>query len=380
VRTAWLLFANSLRRMYALLVASLLVGVMLCVLFWVFGSVVPEYRESLRVGYTDDDNSAVSADLERYLTERLGMELVEGDGDFLETELVEKRVSALVRVPAGFEEAVLSGGEGALATTFMDDYLNRVLLQSYFEEYAASLAVLAAAAEGDGARFERLLADTRAQSAEVSVVPLGGDVAERVTKREMFGTVLGFFLMIGVLLTIGVANILYDDRANGTWQRVRASRVSAPSYVAGVCAAGFVAVLLMVVVFLGYLALIGEDANLSLAPVLLFCLLYGLFAVALALVCGLMFKSRNAIYFAVISFSTISCLLGGAFFPIDTAPLVMRQLAHVVPAFWFNAAREALYAGEAGAWLGAAGTLALFSLLGFLIAGVVFTGKRSTVG
>ncbi|MDR2196486.1 MAG: ABC transporter permease, partial [Coriobacteriales bacterium] len=172
----------------------------------------------------------------------------------------------------------------------------------------------------------------------------------------------------------------FDDRENGTWQRVRASSVTAPSYVAGVCAAGFVAALLMVALFFCYLALIGAGESLLLAQALVPSLLFGLFAVAFALVCGLLLKSRSSISYIVIAVSTISCLMGGAFFPIDTAPQVMQQLAHVSPAFWFGTALEALYAGDMGTWLGSSGVLALFSLLCFLIAGVSFASKRSSVG
>jgi ABC-2 type transport system permease protein len=377
MRAACLLFVSSLRRMRALLVASAIIGAMLCVLFGVFNTIVPDYRDWLSLGYTDNDKSALSADFERYLTERLGARLVEADEHTLETELIEKRVSALIEVPAGFGQAVLTGEEGALQTTSMDDYANRVLLQSYLEGYTSSLDVLSGAAGGDEARFERLLADAWERTATVSAVPLAGDVAERVTERDVFRNTIGFFLMIGVLLSIGMANIIYDDRANGTWQRVRASSVSAPSYVAGICSAGFVAALLMVAVLFVYLALAGMDGNLLLVQTLPLCLLFGLFAIAFALVCGLLFKSRNSIYFAVVAVSTISCLLGGAFFPLDTAPQVMQQLAHISPAFWFMNALESLYAGDTTGWLVSAGILALFSLLCFLIAGVTFAGKQA---
>jgi ABC-2 type transport system permease protein len=308
------------------------------------------------------------------------MRLVKGDADFLETELVEKRVSALVEVPQGFGRAVASGAEGALQTTFMDDYENRVFLQSYLEGYTASLVVLTAAAGGDETRLEHLLADTREQATDVSSLPLEGDVAERIKDRHLFRVTMGFFLRIGALLTIGMASILFDDRENGTWQRVRASSVTAPSYVTGVCAAGFVAVVLMVALFFCYLALIGAGNNLLLGQMLVPSLLSGLFAVAFALVCGLLLTSRNSIYFVVISVSTISCLIGGAYFPIDTAPQLMQQLAHVSPAFWYISALEGLYAGDTTAWLSSTGVLALFSLLCFLIAGVSYASKRATVG
>ena len=108
MRKSWLVFVNSLQRMRALALISLLVGAMLSVLFMTFANLMPTFASPPKLGYTDYDNSAVSADFKRYATERLGMELVEGDADFLASELVDKRLSALVEIPQGFGAAVLA--------------------------------------------------------------------------------------------------------------------------------------------------------------------------------------------------------------------------------------------------------------------------------
>jgi ABC-2 type transport system permease protein len=185
--------------------------------------------------------------------------------------------------------------------------------------------------------------------------------------------------MLSLLITVGVANILHDDGIAGTYRRMRASNVTAPSYVGGVCAAGFMAALLMVVVHFVYLLLIGKGAHLSLGPTFVLCLLFGLFEVGFALVCGLLIKTRMGILWAIISISTPLTLLGGAFFPIDTAPAFMQQLAHISPMFWFMKAVEGLRDGDGEAWLVSAAILALFALLCYLVAGVRFaTRSRST--
>jgi ABC-2 type transport system permease protein len=306
------------------------------------------------------------------------MTLVEGEQSFLETELVEKRVSAIVEVPAGFGETVVAEQPAALLVTYMDDYANRVFLQAYLEEYSASLSILAGAAAGDEARFEGLLDELRANSSEVSSIPLDADLARREGIWSVFSNVLGFFLMIGAMVTIGMAYILHDDRAAGIYQRLRASNMSAVSYVGGVCLAGFLAALLIVVVLFSYLALIGEGEELPLWPTFGFCLLFGLFAVAFALVCGLLVKSRLGILWTIIGISVPFSLMGGALFPIDVAPQFMQQIAHISPMFWFMEGLEGIRVADGGTILLSASILALFALLGFLIAGVRFASRPSS--
>jgi ABC-2 type transport system permease protein len=366
--------------MWVILAVSAAIGVVLCVLFVQFVGIAPALSGSVSIGYLDHDNSAVSADFERYATERLGMTLVEGDSRFLETELIEKRVSAIVEVPAGFGEAVVEESESALLTTFMDDYANRVFFNAYLEGYTDSLTILAAAAQGDGARLEEMLEAADERTIEVRSVPLEIEGAQAVLDRTVFGVVVGFFLIIATMLALGMANLLYDDRVNGTYRRVKASNVHTLSYVSGICVAGFIAALLMVVVLFGFLFLIGKGATLPLAQTMILCLLFALFVVSLALVCGLLINSRIAIFWALVIASTIFSLLGGAFFPVEYSPGFMQQLAHISPVFWFMEAFNGLLDGDTSGSLLSAAVLALFALLGFLVAAVRFASRERSVG
>jgi ABC-2 type transport system permease protein len=379
MRKSWLILVNSLKRMRMMLTVSAVIGVILCVLFTLFAGLTPSLSGPVQLGYIDRDNSVVSADFRRYVTERLGMGIVEGDSRFLETELVEKRVSAIIEVPAGFGEAVVEGSESALLTTFMDDYANRVFLEAYLEGYTDSLVLLATAAQGDEARFERMLEAVEEQSAQVTSIPLEGEGARVTLDREVFKIVIGFFLIIATMLSLGMANLLYDDRARGTYQRVKASDVRTISYVGGICIAGFITALVMVLVFFGFLFLLGKGTTLPLGQALGLCLLFGLFIVSLALVCGLFINNRMGVFWAIVVASTIFSLLGGAFFPVEYAPDFMQQLARVSPVFWFTDAFNAALVGDTGRLFVSAGVLVLFALLGFLIAGVRFASRENAV-
>jgi ABC-2 type transport system permease protein len=393
-----LIFANSTRRLTVLFCSSLAIGLVFCLLFTLFADLAPRLSGELSIGYINKDNSAVSVDFERYLGERLNITLVTDERATLESELVEKHISGLIELPEGFGAAVVAGDRSALLVTYMDDYQNRALIDSYLQEYTASLDILAQVAAGNNERFEQLLAEVQELSPPLSVTAFDSELAQKRATRMSFTNVLGFYLIIGFLLALVLANLLYDDRRNGTYQRLRASNVHTVSYVVGTCAAGFLANLSMVLVFFGFLLVSGRGEGLPLGPAFVLCMLYELFVIGFALVCGLLVRGRQALMWIFVAASTIFSLLGGAFFPVEYAPQFMQQIAHIVPTFWFSDAVNLLLAdapgaaastaasaaasssASAGNWLVSAGILTLYSLLCALVAGVRFASRDRSHG
>lgn len=375
MRKTGLIFLNSLQRMRLVLAISIAVGILLCVFTALFASIAPGVNAGISLGYIDNDNSVVSKDFERYATEHLGIKLVKGDIDYLNNELVEKHISAIVEVPSGFGNAVLKGSKSALLATYMDDYANKVFLQAYFESYTNSVDILAASAQGDANKLEVLLEAAQTEAAPVYTTSLDESQEQRYASWTAFIVGSGFFLFIAALLVLVLATIIYEDRVNHTFQRVQATNVNSFSYVVGVCAAGFVSIVAMAAVFLAYCALSDLGEMVPLGPVAVLCVLFVLLCVAFALVCGLFFQSRSAILWSTIAISTLFSMLGGAWFSISYAPELLQQLAHLTPQFWFIDALYQMQDGVMDAWIGSAGILALFSLLCFLIAGVQFASK-----
>jgi ABC-2 type transport system permease protein len=375
MRKTWLIFVNSLQRMRLILGASFLAGVIACVVTALLSSLAPSLNAPIMIGYIDNEKGVLAEDFKLYATERLGLELVEGGQDYLDNELVEKHISAIVEVPAGLGESLLKGHEGALQVTYMDDYLNKVFLQNYLELYMASVEMLAAASQGDADTFGDLLDDARSESAQIATAGLDEERIRHDKDWSSFLVGSGFFLFLAAMLVIVLATIIYEDRANQTFKRVQATNVHALSYVIGVCTAGFISIAAMVAVFLAYCVVSGLGAIIPLGAVTVLCLLYVLVCVAFALAAGLLFESRAAILWAVMAISTIFSLLGGAWFPITYAPEFLQQIAHVTPQFWVTDALSRMQTGDMQTWLTSAGILSLFSLLLFLVAGVQFASK-----
>jgi len=377
MKKTWLVYVNSLQRMKALVFGSIAAGLLLGVVLVLLTTLLPDTEAPMRIGYVDNDNSRVSADFETYLTENLGMELVTGELSWLEGELVDKHISAIVEVPAGFERALLKDTDSALLVTYMDDYANRAFLQSYLESYTGSVQLLASSAGGDAAKLGTLMADAQRAQLPMTTVPIDAKLLSWEREWSIFILLFGFFVIFSSLITIGVAAVVFDDRVNKTYQRVQASGVSAVSYVTGVCAAGFTSAIAMVVIALGFALQQGYAENIALGPILLLSLLFVLFCVGFALVAGLVSRTRNSYYWLILAVATIAALLGGAYFPTEYAPQSLQLLAHITPQFWLMDSIRSMAARDANAWVLASCILALFSLLSFLVAGIRFASRQS---
>jgi ABC-2 type transport system permease protein len=386
------IFGNSVRhgRMYLLL--SLGIGLLLCFLFQLFISTLfAADAQAISVGLIDRDDSKVSADFKAYITEDMKMKIGPGsDLEHLKTELVEKHISAIVIVPNGFETTVLAGVEPGTDTgtsgnpgnpsnpdnpievIFSDDYQNSEFTRAYFENYADSIGRLAASADGDQAVFETLLEKTRANTADVKTTMADKAFLKQMNIAEALKTIFGFFLMFSFLLAIGITNMIYNDRQGGQYNRIRITKVRPASYISGMWIFGILCAVAIIAVFLLFLLITGYGEGIPLLKTAVLSLVFSAFVAAFGMAAGLYLPTRNSIIAAVIGISTITSMLGGAYFPIDTSPDFMQQIARFMPQYWFNDGFDALVRDGHGDWVQDILVLLLFVLLFLILSCIKF--------
>ena len=381
MKRIWMIFKQNVLCHRGLMLVALGGGALFCLLYWMLGGLSKEAKTGgIPVGLLDMDGSALSADFRDYLEADLGMVLTGGSYEELSTELIERHISAIIEVPDGFEEGAAAGAVPSLTVTTLDDYANAAFLQSYLDSYMASLQLLSAGAAGDAGTFHHLLQTAAAGKVAVSAQSVTALTPDQIAQREGFLLCMGFFLMLSFMVGMGLSNTVFDDRTGGLYQRIKVSAVSPGQYVAGISLYGLVNVLLFTLLFFLYVAVFGFDIGRPLGIALLFCLLYGLFVVGFCLTVGMFITSKNAILALIIGTATITCLLGGAYFPIETSPEILQKLARLTPHFWFMDALRGLQASPDYGWGINAAAVGLFALLSFLIAAIRFSQRRPVAG
>ena len=115
----------------------------------------------------------------------------------------------------------------------------------------------------------------------------------------------------------------------------------------------------------------------TMTTAIVLCIAYALFIIAFSLVMGLYLPSKNSILAAIVGTSTITCLLGGAYFPLDTAPEFMQNAARFTPQFWFMDVVRNLQGGLEINWEFNLLIILMFAFLCFILSGIRFASSKA---
>lgn len=379
MKKMYLIFRNTMRHSRLIILIAFLGGLALCLLFNMMKNVTGSYYGGIPIGFIVHEETVVTADFRSYLTEDLGMEVTESeDIDLLNADLVERKISAIVEIPKGFETALLGGDSTALLVSFLDDYANAAFIQAYLENYTSSVSVLALGANGDSAVLEMLLRQSNEYDIPIYTQTGSDTVIMEVTEKNALRQSLGFYLMYGFLLTTSVAQQLFDERQKGLYKRIKTSSVRSLEYTCGVCLMGVICSLFLIMPLFIYIQISGFAIGMEIWQAILLCFVYALFVIGIALVFALYLETKSAIIVGIVGLSTITCLLGGAFFPISFSPVFMQRFARITPQFWFIDAVEKLQENNGGSFGINVLIIGLFALLCYILAGVRFvdSGKK----
>ncbi len=332
---------------------------------------------AIKLGFIDEDHSIVAADFARYLEEDLGVELLRSDDvNAMNTALVDKHISGLVEIPKGFETMLIRGEANPILLTFMDDYANEHYTRGYIDAYMESLGVLIAASEGSESGLEELLSLAEARRIPVEAIEKDSSLMQQESDKGRYRATIGFLLMLSLMMSISIARMIFSDRMEGTYRRIKAGCVTSREYVSSVSAVGVLMMFLINIPALVLITLFAGDSGVSAGATAGLLGLYSLFVIAFALFVGLVAQSFGGIIAIIIAVTTISSMLGGAWFPIETAPKVFALLGYVTPQHWFFAAVESFQTGV-GSPVGPMLIILLGAALLFVLSGVQFVNNKS---
>ncbi len=374
MRYIWILTTTNLKR-YSLAVAMSLFGAaVLCMALYFTGMMVADRAAArVSVGMLDYDNSSLSEDMKRYLTEKLDYQLVENNTyEELSMQLIDKKISIIIEVPEEFYTNTLAGNKPEIIVTSLDDYENVVFANAYMNSYLGSIRNLAAGAGGDSAVFDRMLQEYPQNDITITRSTAAGIDTTELRHKSGFIIAIGFFLMFVFIISYVIANLLDDDRISGVFRRIQLTPVKPAHYLVGSGIFGAVLCGLEIALFILYIQMNELKIGVSVWVVILLMSLFSVFTICLSMAVALATKSKEAILAAIIGFSTVGCILGGAYFPIDMAPKTLQNIARIMPQYWFMDALRRLQEDSHAVIYPNIIILCLFILLAFLTGAVAF--------
>lgn len=377
MRRILLIFKNSVLRNKLTIILSVAAAALMSFIF--YGNInadgVVYAVDAVSVGITDNDKSALSEDLGKYLTDSLGVKVVEGDYDNLSTRLIDRQISAIIEVPRGFEETAISGKPEKLDITTLDDYENSAFIEAYINSYMRGVSVIAQAA--DSAEMFREMLASQEPPNTITLAEANSQTDVRVKTADAYILSVGFMLMMISGITVFFSNQILVDRQLGTFSRMRCSSLGSSEYVIGISLFGVICCTAANLIFNLFAFSVGGEMPVPLWLALLVNELFMIFSVGLAVLFALLVNGQQALMTIGIGYATIGSMLGGAWFPIEIELGFVGSIAKIFPQYWLMDLLRKYFDDPGFNILPGVCILALAAVLVYLISAVIFTRKNA---
>jgi ABC-2 type transport system permease protein len=345
----------------------------------------------LQVGWVNQDqDSNLSKELQKMLSQSTVIRLIPGDVDSLQTRLVKKEITASIIIPNGYAASML--GETPMPLTLWVDSSTNDGLSAKTEVNVMTSRLLMSvqtarqfAPEG-GASFNAMLQSTlqswqnppvRIRSENV-IKSDTGNVGSTENSNKFSHSSPGMLLQFAVAGLMTCANVIIAERKNHCLERLMTTATNRVEILIGHYFAIFLMILLQFIILILFGDLVLKlNYHSQLLASLLIAVTAALCIAALGLLIGIGAKSEEqAIAISMICMFLLSGL-GGAWVPLEITGKTFQTIGHLSPLAWGMDGFENILSrglGIGAAWLPAAALLG-YAILFFTLAAWKFKSE-----
>jgi ABC-2 type transport system permease protein len=302
----------------------------------------------------NEDGSELAAELIAALERSEALDISVLERQEAETLFNDEAASALLIIPAGFENALLAGEPAAISLQKAPNDNNAEAV-----DQAISAAV--------GTVTQALTAANTSLKTAESIQPFASEadrqdyfsasldlarsrIAEAprrllLTRPEKGAETQAFDLAAhqsaGQLITwvfiplLGVAGLLAFERSQGTLRRVLTTPTSRATYLLGTLSGQFIAGLVQMGLLVGFgILVMGVNWGQSLSGLVVMLVTFGLAAVSLGTMLATFVKTDSQANSISVMAGMLMALLGGCWFPLELFPETVRTAVRILPTTW----------------------------------------------
>lgn len=267
------------------------------------------------------------------------------------------RAGTLLYLKKDFDSCVLEGDYAGAIQLYDVSADERIEL--FEEELALELSKIHQLSAGAGMDAENVLEVLDAVEEEMpqkEIVRLSGkeDIAltkEQDTHKSLIGYAFAIITLGFLFCGVCVAYTVIEEQNNKVYTRIMLSKVSRQEYLCS----KFVMTVVISILQTGILgicmfAVKDMDFGINKLSFLGIILLLGLIFSAVSFMLGVLLGDVMSANYAVFSVWSISALLAGLYFPLDSTSTVLKSISYLMPQKWFLKAAEMLLVGDKGAY------------------------------
>ncbi|MBR7020296.1 MAG: ABC transporter permease [Lachnospiraceae bacterium] len=303
---------------------------------------------------------ASGSDLSEYLLDKLSAsgaflvcrvktpEMTKTDADArMKIDGSDDRMGAAMYLGKSFDEEAVSGTlqDGMVVYTLSEDE-RKALLDNELHMIIGQIKTAAAAVGSDNAAA--YLAEVNSKLPEMKVVSLAGTNARNLTNEQLDQKALMGYAF--AILTLGfvfggifVAHTVISEQKDMVLTRIRLTNITPKAYYAAKFLCGGIVSLLLTVVMGGCSFMI-DTGRLGINRVSLLAMVFllGVIFCSMSLLFGILLGNIFSANVAAFSLWSMSSLLSGLYFPLDSSAKTVKTISYMMPQKWFMDATEML--------------------------------------
>lgn len=329
-------FMGMLKRLKTALVIALLAGLASIALYYCGRPIADIYsvQDKIDVAVIDNDGSELSAMLKNYLSDKIGMNIIEDEQEKFNDKLINRDVSAIIEIPQNFEKNTIDGKDVKIKSTTLDDYENGAYISVYIEGFMRSVNVASSAAKGNAELFSKIM---NSDTADIKLTEENAVISDMENEYVAAGFTFseGFMIMLVTAIGMFITLAVMDDRQYGTYSRMAISSVTGIQYIVGTLGASVLISLISLIILPLYLLVTGAQISAGYPLIFVAVIIYSLFNSALSIMLAQLISSKQALATLSGCIASVGALLGGAWFPIDETAGMLKYLSYITPQYWY---------------------------------------------
>lgn len=274
------------------------------------------------------------------------------------------RMGTILYVKPGFDEAVMEGNweEAFLFYQVSEDERWELWENSFSHEISAIYQVaqgLSVSAQGIEEKREQVLSvlqGVQESLPEKEIISMEGKdgivlSAEQSAKRGLAGYAYAIITLGFLFCGVCIAYTVIEERENKVYTRIMLTKAGRYEYLLSKLVMSVLISVLQTMVMAVCMFVAGDvDFGIPKLDFLLFIFLLGLIFSVLSMGVGILIGDVMGANYAVFALWSVSALLAGLYFPIDTASGAIKAVSYLMPQRWFLKGTEMLMVGDRSAY------------------------------
>ncbi|WP_310603950.1 ABC transporter permease [Anaerosporobacter sp.] len=269
------------------------------------------------------------------------------------SDAFDDRAGTLLYLKEDFDTCVLAGDyANALQIYDVSDDERWVLFETEISSLLSKIHQVSANTGMDTDTVLRVLRSLAEEMPEKEVVSLSGKEEIALTNEQRaYKSPIGYafaIITLGFLFCgVCVAHTVIEEQDNKVYTRLMLSKLSQSEYLCSKLAMSVI-ISIMQTLILGIYMFVVKDMNFGISKLNFLVIIFflGLIFSTLSFVIGVLLGDVMSSNYAVFSVWTISALLSGMYFPIDSSSVTIKALSNLMPQRWFMKAAEMLFVGD----------------------------------